>query len=70
MSKRRNNVVFGYEKNFQFTSFQNKSRNCQRIPFSTKKPSENGQIGAHGLNCKILINVKLIFEINDKNYTR
>ena len=35
---------------------------------SPRESAENGRIGAHGLNCEILVNFDLIFEIYDKNY--
>ena len=37
------------------------------------RPNEsmkNGRKGAQGLNCKIYVNFKVIFEIYDKNYSR
>ena len=37
---------------------------------SPRKSTENGRIGAHGLNCKIFVNSELLFEIYDKNYSK
>ena len=36
---------------------------------SLRESAKNGQIGAHGLNCKI-VNSEVIFEIYDKFYHR
>ena len=30
--------------------------------------TKNGRVGAHGLNCRVLVNFELIFEICDENY--
>ena len=32
--------------------------------------TKNGRTGAHGLNCKIFVNSKAIFEIYEKNYIK
>ena len=37
---------------------------------SPRESAKNGRIGAHGLNCIIFVNFKLVFEIYDKNYPR
>ena len=42
----------------------------ERDRMSSQKSTENGRIGAHGLNCKIFVKSDLIFEIYDKNYPR
>ena len=35
---------------------------------SPRESAKNGRIGAHGLNCKILVNFESRFVIYDKNY--
>ena len=35
---------------------------------SPRESGKNGRNGAHGLNCKILVNSEVIFEIHDENY--
>ena len=35
---------------------------------SPRESTKNGQIGAHGLNCKIFVNSEFRFEMYDKNY--
>ena len=42
----------------------------ERDRISPHESTENGRIGAHGLNCKIFGNSAFIFEIYDKNYPR
>ena len=32
--------------------------------------TKNGRKAAHGLNCKIFVNSKVFFEINEKNYIK
>ena len=55
---------------FSLHHFRIKVEIINEFCFRPKKPSKNGRIGAQELNFKISINVKLIIEIYDKNYTR